>query len=338
MKMLNIIPEPNIITLNKKTLGALAVSLVRFLLLARKIGFDTVFDFEFFSRFSTIVAFLTGAQRRIGFYGFANPALYRGDLLTHKVPFNHMQHVSQNFISLTGALSCGHEADKFRKKAVGNLPNIREILPVSRDSEVKDSLIKKIGNILKEGNIETASVIVISPAVSDLGRELRMWEEEKFALLAEKILAKDDKAAIIFIGAKGDERIVNEILDHIIQHKNRVVNLAGLSTVRELVELFSFSKLIVTLDSGPMHLASLTDVNIVSLFSTESPLFFGPLSDKNVSVCLNLSCQPCLSIYNGKIPFCHDNKCMRELAVERVWKEVLAICFKSETHDEGQVH
>ena len=59
---------------------------------------------EFFSRASAILAFLTGARRRVGLHRFTAEGPYRGDLLTHRVQHNPYLHVAASYYQLIEAL------------------------------------------------------------------------------------------------------------------------------------------------------------------------------------------------------------------------------------------
>ena len=67
------------------------------LLRLRRAQIDVAFDLEFFARFSTIITYLSGAKRRVGYY---LPKLWRGDLLTNQIHFNPYRHVTEVFAAL----------------------------------------------------------------------------------------------------------------------------------------------------------------------------------------------------------------------------------------------
>ena len=76
--------------------------------------------------------------------------------------------------------------------------------------------------------------------------------------------------------------------------------LAGELSLRELLVLFAESKLVVSNDSGPMHLACLVDAPIIGLFFGDAPTLFAPMGSRVRSVAPQLYSIPLFSVYNGK--------------------------------------
>ena len=70
----------------------------------RRQCFDAVIDLELFSRFTSILCFLSGARANVGYYRYHMEGLYRGTFQTHKVMYNPYYHMTQNFMSLISAL------------------------------------------------------------------------------------------------------------------------------------------------------------------------------------------------------------------------------------------
>lgn len=76
---------------------------------------------------------------------------------------------------------------------------------------------------------------------------------------------------------------------------DRIVNLAGMTSLNDLIDIFCFSDLFISNDSGPAHLASLTDIQSIVLFGPETPLLYSPLGKNSESLYLGLDCQPCVT-------------------------------------------
>ena len=118
LPLLNMIPTDNIITMRHRNFLALIVDIIRNLVKIWKEKIDVVIDMELFSRFSSILTYLTGSPIRVGFYNYCQEGLYRGDLHTHKVSYNPYNHISVNFLSLAYALS----------SSLDNIPLVKENL------------------------------------------------------------------------------------------------------------------------------------------------------------------------------------------------------------------
>jgi len=105
--ILNIIGEienKNVIKIRADSIFHLMVDTLNSILKLRREKIDTIIDLEFFSRYSTILSYLSGAKRRVGFHRFHSEGLYRGELMTHKVGYNYYLHVGLSFLSLLYAL------------------------------------------------------------------------------------------------------------------------------------------------------------------------------------------------------------------------------------------
>ena len=79
LDLIDVIPPENVITIRSRGIWLGALDTYRAIRRMRKIGIDTAIDFEFFSRFTGSLAYLSGATRRVGFHSYAGEAAYRGD-------------------------------------------------------------------------------------------------------------------------------------------------------------------------------------------------------------------------------------------------------------------
>jgi ADP-heptose:LPS heptosyltransferase len=107
----------------------------------------------------------------------------------------------------------------------------------------------------------------------------------------------------------------------------RAISMAGRTSLRQLLVLYSLADLLVSNDSGPVHFAALTPVPVVALFGPETPVLYGPLSRRARAVHSGLACSPCVNILNHRMSPCTDNQCMKRIEVEQVLtaaREVLA--------------
>ena len=145
--------------------------------------------------------------------------------------------------------------------------------------------------------------------------ETKLWEEEKFAELCDRIRQELGLRVILTGGAAGP-------LDRIrARMKTEAVNLGGRTTLRELACLYRQAALVITTDSGPMHLAAAVGTPVVALFGPTDPLRTGPYGPGHRVIRRGLACMPCFQ------KRCETKQCMREIDVEEVLtatKEILA--------------
>ena len=130
----------------------------------------------------------------------------------------------------------------------------------------------------------------------------------------------------LFIGSEDEHGYVQHIID-MTSFPERCRNIAGLLTIPELGALLQQCDVVVSNDSGPLHLAAAMGAHTVALFGPESPTFYGPLSKRATVVYTPVSCSPCMNVYAAKSFECHNNaRCMHavevaevELAVQQVY-------------------
>jgi len=107
----------------------------------------------------------------------------------------------------------------------------------------------------------------------------------------------------------------------------RVVDLAGKTSIRDLLDLYNAARLLVTNDSGPAQLAAVTNVHVMVLFGPETPELYRPLTDRCTVMYSHYACSPCVSAFNQRKTECNDNRCLKTISVETVHaaaREILA--------------
>ena len=140
---MEIIPDENVITIPTNSPMALATGAFRAVLQARRMGIDAVVDMEFFTRFSAILTFLTGAKRRVGFHTFFGDGPYRGDLMTHRLLYNPHLHTSQVFDCMVEALIRDPATlPTFDFTPLSELPTAKFRPPTKEHAEV-DALLRR---------------------------------------------------------------------------------------------------------------------------------------------------------------------------------------------------
>lgn len=137
----------------------------------------------------------------------------------------------------------------------------------------------------------------------------KRWLPERFAAVADA-LAQEFGSRILLIGGPGETNIGHEIEAAM---SVRPLNLIGKTSVRQLMALLSQCRLMVTNDSGPMHVAAAFGVPIVALFGSTDHTTTSPLSSSCRIVRKPLECAPCL-----KRSCPTDHRCMEAITVQDV--------------------
>src|SRR5882724_7656471 len=314
---MEIIPEGNVITIATRSPFALAAGALQAVLQARKIGIDAVVDLEFLTRFSAILTFATGAKSRVGFHTFFGDGPYRGDLMTHRLLYNSHLHTSEMFEAMVAALTCDPAV----------LPTF-DFTPPANESPARfrpsPSEVAEINALLERENprIGSAPLILLNPNASDL-LPLRRWPAPHYVQLARRLLERYSDLFIAFTGAPSEAVANAQLADKV--GSDRVIRLAGKTTLRHLLVLYARSAILVTNDSGPAHFASMTPIRVVTLFGPEAPALFAARSPNAIALWAGIACSPCVNAYNNRQSVCRNNLCMQAITVDDVFKEVTGI-------------
>ncbi|MEN9572223.1 MAG: ADP-heptose:LPS heptosyl transferase [Verrucomicrobiota bacterium] len=119
----------------------------------------------------------------------------------------------------------------------------------------------------------------------------KRWPAEHFAALVRQLAARDANFRFALFGGPGDWQLTETIRRAV---PDRCVNFAGRTTLPELIELLRRCELLVTNDTGPMHLAAALRRPVVSLFGPTRPDQTGPYEQEHFALRHPLPCAPCL--------------------------------------------
>jgi ADP-heptose:LPS heptosyltransferase len=163
----------------------------------------------------------------------------------------------------------------------------------------------------KDANIDP--YIVINPNSSDLRIE-RRWEAERFVALIKSMRELYPSNKIYLIGSRSEsdytQGIAQRIPDLMIE------NTAGKTTIDQLVDLIGNAELVITNDTGPMHIAFATRVKVIALFGPCAPEQYAS-HENTIAIYKNVYCSPC--VHEFERPPCNgDNQCMKLIAVQEV--------------------
>lgn len=317
LDVMEVIPERNIITISTRSPFALASGALRAMIQARKIGIDAVVDLEFFTRFSAMLTFLTGARSRVGFHTFFGDGPYRGDLMTHRLLYNPHLHTSQLFEAMVVALT----RDPALLPTFDYLPSANQTFATFRPSRRE---LVEVDSLLQRENprIGSAPLILLNPNASDL-LPLRRWPPLRYVELARRLLERYPDLFIGLTGAPAEGAAITQLAHDV--GSDRVIPLAGKTTLRQVLVLYSRSAILVTNDSGPAHFASMTPIHVVTLFGPETPALFGARSPNANALWAGIACSPCVNAYNNRQSVCRNNLCMQAITVDQVFETVTRI-------------
>lgn len=158
---------------------------------------------------------------------------------------------------------------------------------------------------------EGAKIVGINPGAA-FGSAKR-WFPERFRTVIEKLL-KTPNLYVICFGDEASAPLVHSICEGL---PSRVNNLAGVTSLRELIALIEQCTVFLTNDSGPMHIAAALKTPLVALFGSTSEIATGPYEHGDV-IHKHVSCSPC---YKRTCPI--DFKCMKEIQSDEVYEALM---------------
>ena len=257
----------------------------------RQRRYDLAINFEGDIRSHALMT-LGAARRRVG-HGHAGG----GPLLTDVVAHDSRRHVADNALALV---------ERAVDLPVGTLPgpNAAERhwrLPVPDDARRgARAMLAQLS-----GQRDGPYIAVHVPG----GRLVKQWPVERFGGAAAA-LARELGASIVLTGGPGDEAMVADAEQLLRAREASVVRVQGAADLVMLAATLEQSRLLLTGDTGPMHLAAAVGTPVVAVFGPSMPWRYGPLVSAHRVVRVDLACSPCNRIRRppercqGRIPEC----------------------------------
>jgi ADP-heptose:LPS heptosyltransferase len=316
LDLLELVPEENVITLNSQSLTGLALSTLRAVRRMWGLKLDAAIDMEFFARGSAVITFLSGARARVGFHTWYAAGPYRGDLFTHRLLYNPHLHTATMFQVLVETL----------RSDPAELPTMNLPPPPAENTFAhyapRPGEMETVKALLPEEEGKRPPVILLNPNASDLV-PLRQWPAFRYVQLARRLLAQFPELHICFTGGPREVAPIEGLTREV--GSPRCTCLAGKTTLRQLMVLYALCEVLVTNDSGPAHFASLTSINVITLFGPETPALFAARTPRNTALWAGISCSPCVNANNNRQSPCLNNLCMQQITVDQVFGEVCRV-------------
>ena len=229
---------------------------------------------------------LSGIPRRAGYRGHCRSWLVNQIVREPRKP-GPPEHHSLRFLRI--ARECGAETEK--------TPNV-QLLDSDRLSTINHQSLK----------------IGLCPG-AEYGPAKR-WLPERFAEAAAKI-TEQSSAHWILLGTKNDAAIGEQIAAAIGDH---CVNRIGQTTLDQLIDELRRCRLLLTNDTGTMHLAALLSVPVVAVFGSTEPRLTRPLGNGHTILRHHVECSPC---FLRECPI--DFRCMKAVSADEVARAVLSM-------------
>jgi lipopolysaccharide heptosyltransferase II len=262
--------------------------------LLRTEGFDLVVDLQGLFR-SAAIGWFSGSPLLVG---FANGREGSPWFYSRRVPVPQVEmHAVDRYLLVAKAVGAGESGT----------PEFRFRIPQTDHEEI-DRLLSRSG-VTSETSWVAMNVSARWPT--------KRWPAASFAEVADR-LRHEGFGAVVMIGGPEDRTDVAEVS---AMMKMAAINLAGATTVGLLPALLSKAALLITNDSGPMHIAAAVRTPVVALFGPTSAVRTGPYGVGHQVLTGKVPCSPCFS------RTCHNAQpleCLRTVLPEQVLAAVRA--------------
>ena len=274
----------------------------------RRRNYDLVINLEPDIR-SNFLASLTGAPARHGYWTGGG-----GSFLTDAIEYQPAKHVSTNARTLVARAAEAHGASP-RAARSGPSASVRLAVP----PEAKSRASALLGQARRP---------LIGVHVSG-GRESKQWHLDRFADVARE-LARLRGGTIVLTGGAPDRPLVDAVVAQLGGISR--IDVCGTLDLVDLAAVLSRLDVLVTGDTGPMHLASAVSTPVVALFGPADPRRYGPSSPLQRILRVDLPCSPCGLVRlppercRGHVPDCMDG-----IRVDMVVAATLEVLDESRT-------
>ncbi|MBI4208567.1 MAG: lipopolysaccharide heptosyltransferase II [Deltaproteobacteria bacterium] len=216
----------------------------------------------------------------------------RGWLLTHKIPYHRVHHPVHRILrNLELLQTIGIHSD-------------RVLFPM----EIPPAAQEWATQWLAEKKLLGRPLIGIHPNVSKAGGTARQWPIERFKDLITRLLK--GPYGVVLLGSAVSNEMFQPLID--IRHP-QFHSLLGKTDLIQSMALFKRLNLLMSCDSGPVHMAYALNTPVIAIFGPTNPHLTGPWGDRSATVQAPVDCRPCFETH---CPI--DHRCMNWIRVEDV--------------------
>ncbi|HVB25931.1 MAG TPA: lipopolysaccharide heptosyltransferase II [Ktedonobacteraceae bacterium] len=253
-----------------------------------------------FGDWAAILAVLSGAKRRVGFGRESYPGF-----MTDSVPGQHW-----------GKGDHQHEVDYCLElaKAAGATVTQDDRVP---QLYVNEQARTEVAQLLLDAGILSNTPLIVCHVSSNNGQSKR-WPIPYWATLIDRLL-RENVAQVVFSGAPDDLPLIESVTRRMHEH---AVNLAGKTSLTQLAALMERADLLVTGDSGPMHIATAVGTSLIAIHGPTDPALSGPVSPYATILRSDIWCSPCYEAKNTADCRFFTTQCMKNITPNQVFDVV----------------
>jgi ADP-heptose:LPS heptosyltransferase len=297
-----------IVTVDDRSIATLIITFFRMLVAQWMRRIDLFIDLEVHSYFTTILSALCFPAFNIGFYkkeSHLHSGIYSAMIYySPKVPVHAI------YLQAAHLLQCNEYCE--------DLYDWKD-----HSTDLHEPPLK----LFTGADADAAGYIVVNPNASDLRVE-RRWDQHRYRDLINRILCDYPGTKIILTGSAEEHAYVDTIYRGIYENaRGNVLNSSGRLTLMELISLIEGCSMMITNDSGPMHIAFALKKHTIALFGPCSPVAYVASPFVNI-IYKDLYCSPC--VHDFAISPCKgDNQCMKRITTDEVMNAVRKVLSAS---------
>jgi lipopolysaccharide heptosyltransferase II len=260
----------------------------------RREYFDLAIDFDQWLRISPLLAFLSGAEQRIG---FQTPGQHRDQTYTKRVVHDPDKHEVECFLDLVRAIN----------------------VPVTdQDPElwVQKPAVSQVNKKLADWGVDKGDILIgIHPGCGSHGFP-RQWPAQNYIDLIKR-LQEEHQGKIVLTGGHQEKELVTGIAAKLELEPAIAVGWE----LAETIALIKKFKVLICGNTGVMHIAAALKTPVVALHGPTNPRKWGPWGEQHAILTAKSPCSPCL--YLGFEYACRDYPCMATITADEVYNAVL---------------
>lgn len=288
---------------------------IKLVFIIRMYNFDCCFLFSPFSIFTKIVAFsgidriIFGTNECCGIKKESVESKFLNKFVSKNKLFPIRTYDNSDFI---------HYSEKWQTIVRGYFNSFNMALPVLPENKKKSNITEEIVK-----KIENTKVALCINGSKD---SKNVWPEKYFKQTIEDI-AKNIKVSFFIVGGREQYESSRDFILNFNNTNIDIRNLCGETSLLELKEIFEHIDLLISVDTGVVHIAATTKINIITLFGMTAPEAVMPMTPNNISLYTSEKCSPCVysqTFEKKKCPY-DKPKCMNNINPEIVVKTALNI-------------
>ena len=262
----------------------------------RNTRYDLILDFQALLK-SSLWIFLARGRRKAGFGQGMEHSEKSHIFLNERVPAISMEiHALDRGLRLLQALG---------------IPDMQVLynLPIGKEDEEVAQELLAAGGVRPDQPFVAINPVAKWPT--------KLWTAKRFEELAGRLVEKGFQ--VVFTGSEEDRALIDEMAGTL---GSSVIRLEGRTSLKVLAAVYRSASVVVSTDTGPMHLAAAVGTPVVALFGPTAPWRTGPYGQGHIVLRAGVSCSPCFSRSCETAEF-EPMACMNRITVEQVVEAVV---------------